>query len=613
MIIHNVRIEGGFLNGFDLSLSSGLNVLIGARGTGKTSVVELLRYALGADSHTEEAAIRSEDHALAVLDDGVVAVSLTDGFEEIHVSRAAGEHEPSSSGPFVPPIILSQTEIETLGLSEAGRIALLDGFVPEISALRGKEAVACNSIVSISREIASLEKEISNLSDSLMGRAVLMDELDALRQQQVELGSHSRLADGLQSKVDALTAAESNVSSVENAATHFSAFVEAQVEALQVYELVDAPAAMLWNGDGVDPLAKLRHQYSDAANLLAETRAAFSTLLANSNELAKESNFRKLEVQRSLRSARLELDGIRAGAGAIAKKVSAIQMALGKIAAIEHLISDRNERRSLRRERRDFHIEELNSTRQTITDLRIAAAEQLNAALKPYISIEIEPQAQRLEYSRSIASGLRGSGLKYNELAQLISSSLSPSELLRYVDDDDFEEVSQLLGIQRDRATKLLGSLRDAGMGSIVTARVEDDVKMRLLDGIDYKEVTELSAGQRCTVVLSVVLQHRDRTLIIDQPEDHLDNAFIANTVIKSLQTRRRAGQMLISTHNANIPVLGGADLVVELTSDGRNGYVESCQPLKHEKSVNAISTVMEGGRLAFLHRADFYSDNLKK
>jgi hypothetical protein len=94
---------------------------------------------------------------------------------------------------------------------------------------------------------------------------------------------------------------------------------------------------------------------------------------------------------------------------------------------------------------------------------------------------------------------------------------------------------------------------------------------------------------------------------VIDQPEDHIDNAFITDTVIKALQDIKLRGQIILSTHNANIPVLGGADLVIELGSDGRNGYVQVCKPLDDVEAVGAITEVMEGGRQAFRDRAEFY------
>lgn len=56
-----------------------------------------------------------------------------------------------------------------------------------------------------------------------------------------------------------------------------------------------------------------------------------------------------------------------------------------------------------------------------------------------------------------------------------------------------------------------------------------------------------------------------ERILIVDQPEDHIDNAFIADTLIKSILARPANGQLLFSTHNANIPVLGSATLSYSL------------------------------------------------
>jgi hypothetical protein len=117
-----------------------------------------------------------------------------------------------------------------------------------------------------------------------------------------------------------------------------------------------------------------------------------------------------------------------------------------------------------------------------------------------------------------------------------------------------------------------------------------------------------LSTGQRCTVILPIVLRHVDRVVIVDQPEDHIDNAFIADTLIKAILERDPNGQIIFSTHNANIPVLGSADYVVQMGSDGHRGFPVVHGELDSPSVVNAISTVMEGGADAFRRRAAFYS-----
>jgi len=132
-------------------------------------------------------------------------------------------------------------------------------------------------------------------------------------------------------------------------------------------------------------------------------------------------------------------------------------------------------------------------------------------------------------------------------------------------------------------------------------------VSFSLLDGPDHKDIADLSTGQRCTVILPIVLRHTDRLLIVDQPEDHIDNGFIVDTLIRSILARSASGQILFSTHNANIPVLGNADFVLQLGSDGKRGFPLAAAALTAPAVVSAITTIMEGGAQAFASRARFY------
>ena len=106
-----------------------------------------------------------------------------------------------------------------------------------------------------------------------------------------------------------------------------------------------------------------------------------------------------------------------------------------------------------------------------------------------------------------------------------------------------------------------------AGLAEI---SLRDSVDFRLRDGSVDKSVDLLSTGQKCAVTLPIILSEQERTLILDQPEDHLDNAYLVKNVVAGLVARSRNGaQTIVATHNANIPVLGSAENVVVLTSDG--------------------------------------------
>lgn len=610
MDIERLQIEGGFLDGLDLRFSNGLNVIIGARGTGKTSVIELIRYALAARSHTTEAKNRSLDHARAVLDSGEVTVVLNDLIDSIVVSRTADEDQPRSNSRFVSPIVLSQTEVETLGLSDAGRLSLVDGFIDGRSSMAANEASIISSIKSIYKEILALEKEISSLSEEVIKVPSLVSQLQDFERQLRDLQGDSIDVAKKQAESSLLTEEIAAASAREDIVARFESHVSDWRRTLDGL-LSENYGPDAWLGElDEDPVSDLRGLYELAISKIVESSKAFEQIEAASKLRREEISSKNLEVERKARILRLELDKVSEGTGALSRNISLIKAQIAQINTRESLLGERRNRLVALRKRRDEAASELKDIRLKRYALRYEVANNINQALAPYIKVEIKQSSQLGEYSKALTDALKGSGIKYNDLALKISENISPRELVNVVDEGGFEDLSDMIDIPKERAARVVAQLRDFGLADILTCDVEDDVSMCLLDGVDYKEVSALSAGQRCTVILSIVLQHSERVLIIDQPEDHLDNAFVANTIIKTLSSRKGRGQIILSTHNANIPVLGEADLVIELTSDGRNGFVQVNKPLTHPEAVNAITSVMEGGAEAFATRAKFYQEN---
>jgi hypothetical protein len=252
-------------------------------------------------------------------------------------------------------------------------------------------------------------------------------------------------------------------------------------------------------------------------------------------------------------------------------------------------------------------LDNVELSREKKSKKREQVATRLNSLLGPRIRISLTRAAQHDTFSALIAEIMRGSGLRYGELAPVLAASVSPRELLEAAESNDYELIARAATISKDRSARVLAQIREGGMTDLAAIAVEDDVSLHLLDGQDYKEIGELSTGQRCTVVLPLVLSHTDRALIVDQPEDHIDNAFIVDTVIRAIRARGDKTQTIFSTHNANIPVLGEADKVIHLGSDGHRGFILAEAPLEDSTIVNSISTVMEGGAEAFKKRALFY------
>ena len=126
---------------------------------------------------------------------------------------------------------------------------------------------------------------------------------------------------------------------------------------------------------------------------------------------------------------------------------------------------------------------------------------------------------------------------------------------------------------------------------------------------LGYKQLDSLSIGQKCTALLSLVLLESPAPLLIDQPEDDLDNHFIFDQIVTTLRSAKEKRQFLIATHNANIPVSGDAELIVVLNADERRGWIE-------EDGIGSIDTksikqyvehILEGGENAFKIRKEKY------
>ena len=215
-------------------------------------------------------------------------------------------------------------------------------------------------------------------------------------------------------------------------------------------------------------------------------------------------------------------------------------------------------------------------------------------------------------YANVIAAALRGSGLHYNTLAPLFAAHMSPLELVEAVESNGVQAITEAVEITNDRAANVIAYLRSRSLTDLIAAPIDDAVELYLLDGVEYKESDNLSIGQRCTVVLPILLSGQGELLIIDQPEDHLDNAYITKTLVDRLRHRQKGDQFILASHNANIPVLGEADLVVLLGSDGRRGFIEHADRLDAPATVMAIASVMEGGVEAFERRAAFYQGVLE-
>ena len=133
-------------------------------------------------------------------------------------------------------------------------------------------------------------------------------------------------------------------------------------------------------------------------------------------------------------------------------------------------------------------------------------------------------------------------------------------------------------------------------------------------EGSEARPLSELSPGQRCSAILPILLLSGDFPLIIDQPEENLDNRLIRQVIVNILASMKLRRQVIIATHNPNLPVLGDAEQCVALQAIGRDqSVVETTGDLNAATVAKYITDIMEGGREAFQYRHTIYQSHWDK
>ena len=120
------------------------------------------------------------------------------------------------------------------------------------------------------------------------------------------------------------------------------------------------------------------------------------------------------------------------------------------------------------------------------------------------------------------------------------------------------------------------------------------------------KPLSELSMGERAIVLLKIVLALDDRPLLIDQPEEHLDNRYIFNELTPAFRQAKTNRQIIIATHNANLVVNTDAEqVIVAEHTDGAITYISGT--IENPDIRERVKSILEGGDEAFRKREEKY------
>lgn len=613
VLLREISWVGGFLSGQTLPLTEDLTALIGGRGTGKSTVVESLRYVLDI-APIGDAARKDHEGVIRNVVRTATTISLTVDVNSPESARYTIERtvpDPAvvkdASGTvtsFRPRDIVGNLEIfgqhelaelaqdKTLMAQMIGRVAGKPVAAMERPGILQALAENRGNLKKVEQDEDNLEVELADIP-RLEERAEKFSESDLgtkLEQQTIlrsEEGIFTEVNDRLRAIEDELAKTDLDV----------------------LAEQLRAPIQGIDGSPREAHLKPARDALDMAARAVASAQEALTKALENAHTASD------------------------AAKGAWGTTVKPIQEANAKV--FRQLIDDgfnpdeyiqtksqldqltkRAEQRKVFSARKKRLLAERTGLMQRLASNDTAIAKELNEAITKAnratsSAVVVKPVA---DPDRSSLKAIIDKHFTTPRTQVIAATQRDEFSTRAFVDaarrGEKALEPYGITGAQLrnflDHGEPLFRELEEQSVGRAVDVQLNVAQKGK---GVDLRRLEDLSKGQRATALLLLLLGASSSPLVIDQPEDDLDNRFIYDGIVTRLRDLKGSRQIIVSTHNANVPVLGDADLVIALEGDGRNGWPapDGIGSLDATSVRAYAEDLLEGGRDAFSARQHLY------
>ena len=600
--IRSIHFDGGILEGQTLHLSSELNTLIGIRGSGKSSILEALRYALDIPRGEKAQDTRYKDELIrhTLGSGGKVTLTACDVYgQEFTVSRIykeapnvylGGKLQPGVSireTVLRRPIYFGQKDLSSTG--EGFETDLVEKLVGEKLRVLREEIEAQRQHV---REAAQRWLKLSNTAELKRDYETQLTDANFRLKKFDEYGVADKLQKRLGFQQDAAALAR-----MKERAHNFI---------LALGSLIAEHEDDLRNATSY--VSKQNPDFFTAYH------GEFSKLVAKVEQL-KQIEQEACAITDRLRAKQGEFEGARTS---LQEEFAQVERQLAqelKQTGMTAIQPDDFLVQTQRKTKAEQMLEALakqESQQASIRDALFAEIDKLNELwLREFNTIKAELDRVNAGHTAlQIEADFKGDKEAAIGFMQHLFKGSNIRETTLRVVMEDYADFGGLL-----RA--LPGALAKAGSTPEVFERtfmqnliefVTWQVPNRFVIRYRGKELKHHSLGQRASALLLYVLsQRRNDVIIIDQPEDDLDNQTIYDDVIKLLREMKPHAQFIFATHNANFPVLGDAEQVHACQyQDGKvavqSGSIDA-RPVQ-----DAIINIMEGGVDAFNRRKEVYN-----
>ncbi len=600
--LRSLHFDGGILNGQTLKFSPELNTLIGIRGSGKSSILEAIRYVLDIPRGDKVQDTKYKDDLIkhTLGSGGKVTLTAHDTYgQEFTVSRIFRE-APNVylGGKLQPGVSIRETVLRRpIYFGQKDLSSTGEGFETDlVEKLVGEKLRPIRTVIDTQRQrvreaVARFQKLSTTAEQKRQYEAELADAKFRLQKFE-EYGVADKLKKRVGFQQDA-AALNRICDRIENFIVGLNSFLAEHED-----ELRNAPAYV--SAQNSEFFASY---YAEFAHVLAQleklkhverdTRAMASRLDAKQREFEEARKGLQDEFAQIERQLAEELK--QTGIAAI-QPDDFIQQQQRKTKA-EQMLEALAKQESQKVNIRDALLAELEKLNELWLSEFSAIKEVLDRVNANHTALQIRAEFKE---DKEAAIGFmqqlfRGSNIRESTLRAVMTDYADFGGLFR-----DFEKAKALAGSTPD----IFESTFMQNLAEFVSWQVPSRFVIRYRG----KELKHHSLGQRASALILYVLSQRQNDLIIiDQPEDDLDNQTIYDDVIKLIREMKPFTQFIFATHNANFPVLGDAEQVHACRYEDEVVHVRSgsidARPVQE-----SVINIMEGGEEAFNRRKEVYN-----
>lgn len=565
--------EGGFLDGIGIHFNENLNVMIGGRGTGKSTIIESVRFVLDLPPLGDEAALLHKSFVNQVLGAGtkvsLLLRSHTPSPREYLIERTVG-NKPTvkdSSGELTELStndvsdgieIFGQHEISELARSPERLTGLLHRFIDPTAGNADKHGAILARLGDTRAEIVGIETQLKRIDEELAALPGLRETLQRYK----DLGLEEKLKDKKQ-----LVTEEGVLAGVNNIFDEVQEIREAFGDEY-IPDITRLNEEGLKELGGAQILLKAKPYVETFKTEIAEALGAIDRAIEKARKglqsVRAEWDDRSKLVEEAHQKTLRELakDGINGSEyTSVLQRIEQLEPKKARQAKLADELKEANKRRRKA-------LEEWEDAKAAQFRELERAAKKVSRKLSDRVQVSVTATGNRA----ALEEHLRALGGRVTDMVQALNKQqpLSMSALALACREGK-DAVLQAFPMPPAQAEKLSGS----GMSFIMELEEIDlpattTVKLNIArEGAPavWRRLDELSTGQKATAVLLLLLLDSPGPLLIDQPEDDLDNRFITDGIVPQIKREKRRRQFVFATHNANIPVLGDAELRDRLES----------------------------------------------